>query len=876
MALTDKLTAIANAIRAKTGKTDAMTLDAMATEIESMSGSNTINQANIPDYIKTAVLDVANKVESVRKSDSIVFMAMSDSHHVGTQSNGWGPLMNKSNLHACMAAKILSYALKVDFNCHLGDFSFGHSTTTSADLRQQVGEFASYLDEAYDGIPQFRCVGNHDTGQYNTAENGSVNTALIGKEYLFDAIGKYCEGATYGSTEFGYCYRDFADKKLRVICLNSSEGETLNGSATSYAMSPAQLKWFAQTLYDVGSKSDASSWSVIVLSHFPLDFYAYNMHNAAAIVKSYVEGASTTQNGTTINFRGHNGAKFVAGFHGHVHCFSTSKLYSITNNAGTEFDAWRVAVPNSGHYRQNQYADVTTYGINWGETTTYDKVADTYQDCAFVINVINPSECQIHSFCYGAGYDRMIDYNAIKITSYTNQIPISTDTDGSIYNSTGYMYKKYINSSGVEGDNNISYLTGFIPVKVDDVIRMRNVEFNKNGYNGLTAGNQRIAVYDKDKNFLKIVNAGATYGFNPVYDDDGTWLEFTLASSVYGTDISPNIAYMRLNCAYIGEDSIITVNEVIDDPSDEDYINNLVRQATTPVTAGNTLSTEIYNDGLGYKNGTRISGLSDSANADYVATGMIPWAKKSDGTFPVLYIKGATLDTSKSYVRCTIVQTQTATNLAIQMHKTAEDASGWSAIFDIETLGTDYYKLTAKSDAGLSQYTCAFRMSLWGTGDNLIITADESIDDSGDTTTYTNQIAISTDTDGSIYNGKGYKEDSYLSSGNVGTKTGYAATGFIPVKPGDVLRFKNVGFLTSDDYSRLCCYKEDHTGISTTKGTNIMSGWGDSYVTLDDANNEVVQIKIPLTTNYTSTAFIRLCTASLGADSIITVNEEIV
>lgn len=36
MALTDKLTAIANAIRAKTGKTDAMTLDGMASEIEAI------------------------------------------------------------------------------------------------------------------------------------------------------------------------------------------------------------------------------------------------------------------------------------------------------------------------------------------------------------------------------------------------------------------------------------------------------------------------------------------------------------------------------------------------------------------------------------------------------------------------------------------------------------------------------------------------------------------------------------------------------------------------------------------------------------------------------------------------------------------------
>ena len=38
MALTDKLTAIADAIRAKTGKTNTMTLDSMVTEIASISG----------------------------------------------------------------------------------------------------------------------------------------------------------------------------------------------------------------------------------------------------------------------------------------------------------------------------------------------------------------------------------------------------------------------------------------------------------------------------------------------------------------------------------------------------------------------------------------------------------------------------------------------------------------------------------------------------------------------------------------------------------------------------------------------------------------------------------------------------------------------
>ena len=42
MALTEKLTAIADAIRGKTGKTDGLTLDQMATEIEGISGGEEV------------------------------------------------------------------------------------------------------------------------------------------------------------------------------------------------------------------------------------------------------------------------------------------------------------------------------------------------------------------------------------------------------------------------------------------------------------------------------------------------------------------------------------------------------------------------------------------------------------------------------------------------------------------------------------------------------------------------------------------------------------------------------------------------------------------------------------------------------------------
>lgn len=52
MALTDKLTAIANAIREKTGKTDPLTLDDMVTEILNISGSSgggTVRTVSVDD-----------------------------------------------------------------------------------------------------------------------------------------------------------------------------------------------------------------------------------------------------------------------------------------------------------------------------------------------------------------------------------------------------------------------------------------------------------------------------------------------------------------------------------------------------------------------------------------------------------------------------------------------------------------------------------------------------------------------------------------------------------------------------------------------------------------------------------------------------------
>ena len=427
---------IAAAIREKTGGAETYKIAQMGNAVRGITTGDQIAHADIPRYVKAEALAVAEKVKAVLQDDSIVFVAISDFHHPGPQVDGWQTNINDGDLHACQALKVLSYSLpQIDFACMLGDVTFGNAQTTTALMQQQFDQINGWLVEAWKDIPQFRTVGNHDTGEYST---------LVGAEFLKNNIWKYNEGAVYGSEEYGYCYRDFAEKKLRVICLNTCEGETTGGESASYICSPAQRLWFAQTLYEVGSKAGATSWCILVLGHYPLDYGGtYPMSN---IVKAYVEGNSTTENNVTVNFSGHNAAKFIMNVHGHNHCFQYGKLHSVANGKGTEYDAWRMCVPNACFYRNNSGV-VTLYGISFGDPAPHDKTAGTGKDTAFNVNVINPSEQVLYSFCYGAGIDRTIGYAATVYHSITNALTHVTSSNDAVAAEDGTAYSATITAA---------------------------------------------------------------------------------------------------------------------------------------------------------------------------------------------------------------------------------------------------------------------------------------------------------------------------------------------------------------------------------------------------------------------------------------------
>lgn len=415
-----------------------------------------LKASGYPDYITSEVMDMVKRVDAVRQDGSIVFLAMADTHYPADQTATTAYADNKaSSVQANQAAKVLSYLIQPDFFAHLGDVATGAATTTPDMLKAQIEGFLSYFREAKSDLPVFIAIGNHDAGIYyhDAQADGNIHT-MTGK-YLYDNFTAHSasENTVMGSAENGgYCYRDFEGKKLRVFLLNTSE--KLVGAQSDQTTYGAQRVWLANALLELNTKADAVDWGFIILSHYPAD-YGGTMP-LSELLKAYVEGKSFTitdpvsdyyvgdLTNEAVNFSGKNGAKFIAQFHGHIHNFKVDKLYSYTSGSGVQYDAHRVCIPNGQFNRENYYSTVGSYtDIDFSEDTSYPKTADTAEGTSFVVNVINPSEEKIYSFCYGAGYDRVIGFGSAvyysvqsKLTRVTNDNDALSIEAGAAYSAT--------------------------------------------------------------------------------------------------------------------------------------------------------------------------------------------------------------------------------------------------------------------------------------------------------------------------------------------------------------------------------------------------------------------------------------------------------
>ena len=457
---------IADAIREKTGGAETYRIAQMGAAVRSIPDGDQIAHADIPDYVKDGVLTLAQKVQAVKTASSIVFVTVADAHHATDESTGWKANIDTGNMDACRAIKALSHVTPLDFAAFLGDLTFGYKTTTAAQFEAQCKEFHRWLEEGLRGIPQLWTPGNHDTGEYFAAETGSLAN-LYGAALIRKYFSDYNAGAVYGSAEAGYCYRDLPGKKLRIINLNTVEGEITGGETAANALSEAQLLWFAQTLADLGSKADSAAWGFVILGHYPLDWGSARA--GGKVLKAYLDGGSVTIGGKTVSFAGKNGAVCYGNFHGHLHNFKTSRIYVVPDNVSQsdpptqQMAALRICCPSANYYRTNEVGDnnrLDSNQIEFGEETTHSK-APGATDTAFTVNVINPAGKKIYSFCYGAGYDRTLSFDftvvmrTVKttLTGCTGSNAAAAVEDGAAYTTTltpknGYTFDTVTVSMG--------------------------------------------------------------------------------------------------------------------------------------------------------------------------------------------------------------------------------------------------------------------------------------------------------------------------------------------------------------------------------------------------------------------------------------------
>ena len=147
-----------------------------------------------------------------------------------------------------------------------------------------------------------------------------------------------------------------------------------------------------------------------------------------------------------------------------------------------------------------------------------------------------------------------------------NQVPISTDTDGSIYNGTGYKDNARLSSSGgVSGTaQNGSVVTGFIPYSDLAIVRIKGATWA-----GLTAsdGHYYINSYDASKTFKAGIAASDSTGSTVASYDATTGVTTfdisKLAESNATRALFEEAAFIRLNAKGKGSDLIVTVNQEI-------------------------------------------------------------------------------------------------------------------------------------------------------------------------------------------------------------------------------------------------------------------------------------------------------------------------
>lgn len=214
--------------------------------------------------------ELTAKIIAIEPEPDFKLGFITDSHYI---DNSFPARETRNYLHARNIAE-LSLLQDIDLIVHGGDISYDYST--KQDLISCILKTTKELRKAK--CPVAIVQGNHDTGDMSAFLKGRDPRLMISPKEWGRLISIDNDNRVYGDFSRSYYFKDFEDKKIRVIVLNTHDawflgddekvkynrGQNIKGYPRTEALKAEQLEWFATDALNFEGKDN---YGVIIISH---------------------------------------------------------------------------------------------------------------------------------------------------------------------------------------------------------------------------------------------------------------------------------------------------------------------------------------------------------------------------------------------------------------------------------------------------------------------------------------------------------------------------------------------------------------------------------------------------------------------------------
>ena len=369
--------------------------------------TNMMYGESLPPYFQNSFNHVTQGIPS--GNDVLNIATISDAHWQEEGATIFDGYTAKSLEHYqwCALSTLYNHA---DALIALGDNINGDEPTGR--LNMTLMHVRAMLQTKYIRTAMFMIRGNHDNGAGHQNTEGKSADEVLDDNAIKNGFGtklNYYDEVRDGDSL--YFYKDFPNKKVRIIGLDSNdipiEKKDSNGnymySTNTAGFRSRQLSWLANKALILPD----NSWQVVVFFHIPFpnvfgqwaeDNTFKNYHHAIAILNAF-------KNGTSVNINDTSNPDFT--------------ITGLQADYSKQGQGTLIAVVNGHLHRDDQdtsilngtpIIEVTTSASFVSSVVNDSKQRNTNDEDAWDIISINTKEHKIHCYRFGRGNDRDFTY----------------------------------------------------------------------------------------------------------------------------------------------------------------------------------------------------------------------------------------------------------------------------------------------------------------------------------------------------------------------------------------------------------------------------------------------------------------------------------